>query len=154
MTVAMRPQLNVTAKTVAQLFNFQWLARPVARWLFLLFTYGSHCRLFINQPFFEQCRRSVVLVAPRSLEPCPIPNSRDETCRQACASHTRGWASTRGSSSATMPPRRVGNDIGTEKIDHLYAAQGRLRRGVRHDAGIMSSLSSHNGRDDAVACHR
>src|SRR6185312_6641954 len=37
-----------------QLFNFQWLARSAARSLFLLFTYGSRRRLFINQSFFEQ----------------------------------------------------------------------------------------------------
>ena len=38
-----------------QLFNFQWLARPRAASIFLLFTYGSRRRLFINQVFFEQC---------------------------------------------------------------------------------------------------
>ena len=38
----------------AQLFNFQWLARPDEGSLFLLFTYGSRRRLFINQTFFEQ----------------------------------------------------------------------------------------------------
>ena len=42
-----------------QLFNFQWLARPATRSLFLLFTYGSHRRLFINQMFFEHYVRHV-----------------------------------------------------------------------------------------------
>jgi hypothetical protein len=37
-----------------ELFNFQWLARATARSLFLLFTYSSDRRLFINQSFFEQ----------------------------------------------------------------------------------------------------
>jgi hypothetical protein len=37
-----------------QLFNFQWLARPAARSLFLLFTYSSRRRLFKDQSFFEQ----------------------------------------------------------------------------------------------------
>jgi hypothetical protein len=35
----------------AQLFNFQWLARSDAGSLFLLFTYGSRRRLFIDQSF-------------------------------------------------------------------------------------------------------
>ena len=37
-----------------QLFNFQWLERPGVWSVFLLFTYTSHCRLFINRLFFEQ----------------------------------------------------------------------------------------------------
>ena len=44
---------GVFAATAAQLFNFQWLARPAAGSLFLLFTYSSRCRLFINRSFFE-----------------------------------------------------------------------------------------------------
>ena len=49
-----------------QLFNFQWLARSAARSLFLLFTYGSRRRLFINQTFFEQSpiRSMKEIVAP------------------------------------------------------------------------------------------
>ena len=38
----------------AQLFDFQWLARSDAGSLFLLFTYSSRGRLFINHSFFEQ----------------------------------------------------------------------------------------------------
>jgi hypothetical protein len=38
----------------AQLFDFRWLAQPAARSLFLLFTYSSRRRLFINRSFFEQ----------------------------------------------------------------------------------------------------
>jgi len=37
-----------------QCFNFQWLAGFNAGSVFLLFTYTSHCRLFINRLFFEQ----------------------------------------------------------------------------------------------------
>ena len=39
---------------LAQLFNFQWLARSSAGSLFLLFTYSSRRRLFKDQLFFEQ----------------------------------------------------------------------------------------------------
>jgi hypothetical protein len=38
----------------AQLFDFQWLARSDAGSLFLLFTYSSRGRLFIDRLFFEQ----------------------------------------------------------------------------------------------------
>jgi hypothetical protein len=37
-----------------QLFVFQWLVRPAAGSVFLLFTHGSHRRLFINRLFFKQ----------------------------------------------------------------------------------------------------
>jgi len=39
---------------VAQLFNFQWLARPAAGSILLRSTHGSRCRLFIDQVFFER----------------------------------------------------------------------------------------------------
>jgi hypothetical protein len=45
---------GVFAAAAAQLFNFQWLARSDAGSLFLLFTYSSRRRLFIDQTFFEQ----------------------------------------------------------------------------------------------------
>jgi hypothetical protein len=58
-------RLPDASEGVPPLFNFQWLARPGARSLFLLFTYGSRCRLFINQLFFEQIPAGSQGVVPR-----------------------------------------------------------------------------------------
>ena len=58
-----------------QLFNFQWLARPAARSLFLLFTYGSRRQLFKDQVFFEQlAKQPAVLFLPWSGR-APMPSS-------------------------------------------------------------------------------
>jgi len=50
-------------RRTGQLFNFQCVARPAAGPLFLLFTHGSHRRLFINQTFFKQSPRFVAASA-------------------------------------------------------------------------------------------
>ena len=47
------------AAAVAQLFNFQWLARPAAGSLFLPFPYSSRRRLFINGCSVNSQRRAL-----------------------------------------------------------------------------------------------
>jgi hypothetical protein len=53
-TIISASHARVRSDAVGQLVNFQWLARPGARSLFLVFTHGSRRRLFIDHLFFEQ----------------------------------------------------------------------------------------------------
>jgi hypothetical protein len=57
---AVESSRRLSREAKAQLFNFQWLARPDARSLLLLFTQGSPHRPFINRLFFEQSVRAAI----------------------------------------------------------------------------------------------
>jgi hypothetical protein len=92
--------------------HFQWLARPDARSLLLLFTQGSRRRLFINQPFFDGLRqdgrraaikrsstddRFVVLGQPANVTPSkPIWTNQVNALHRVCVGQPKWIAALRG----------------------------------------------------------